>query len=72
MSATPLNASEMVVVLSLGDGTGGARLLARVTRRSWDHLQLATGQQVIAQVKGVALAPGRGDRSRAPSRSPTT
>ncbi|MCK7474725.1 MAG: TOBE domain-containing protein [Rhodopseudomonas palustris] len=35
VSATPLNSSEMVVVLALGSGGDGARLLARVTRRSW-------------------------------------
>ena len=70
VSATPLNSSEMVVVLALGSGGDGARLLARVTRRSWDQLQLATGQQVIAQVKGVALAPGRGQTARSVSRMP--
>jgi molybdate transport system ATP-binding protein len=34
---------------------GGARLLARVTRKSADALQLAPGKAVFAQVKGVAL-----------------
>jgi molybdate transport system ATP-binding protein len=34
-------------------------MLARVTRRSWDQLQLSEGIEVFAQVKGVALAPGR-------------
>jgi molybdate transport system ATP-binding protein len=33
----------------------GAHLLARVTRRSAQGLMLAVGQQVYAQVKGVAL-----------------
>jgi molybdate transport system ATP-binding protein len=32
-----------------------ALLLARLTRRSCDHLKLAAGQAVFAQVKGVAL-----------------
>ena len=36
--------------------TGGAHLLSRVTRRSWDQLGLADGASVFAQVKGVALA----------------
>jgi molybdate transport system ATP-binding protein len=62
VSPTPLNASEILVLLALGPGGDGARLLARVTRRSWDQLQLAEGQSVIAQVKGVALTPGRGGR----------
>ena len=62
VSPTPLNDSEILVVLALGANGNGARLLARVTRRSWDQLQLAEGQNVIAQVKGVALTPGRGER----------
>jgi molybdate transport system ATP-binding protein len=33
-----------------------------LTRRSWDQLQLAEGEVVFAQVKGVALTPGRGAR----------
>lgn len=52
--ATPTGAHELIVVLELGDGHG-ARLLARVTRRSWERLALAVGQNVFAQVKGVAL-----------------
>jgi molybdate transport system ATP-binding protein len=35
--------------------TGGARLLARLTQRSVDTLQLAPGLQVHAQIKGVAI-----------------
>ncbi|MFN5566567.1 MAG: TOBE domain-containing protein, partial [Bradyrhizobium sp.] len=33
----------------------GARLLSRVTQRSWHELGLQTGLAVYAQVKGVAL-----------------
>jgi molybdate transport system ATP-binding protein len=62
VSPTPLSDSEILVVLALGAQGSGARLLARLTRRSWDQLQLAEGQSVIAQVKGVALTPGRGER----------
>jgi molybdate transport system ATP-binding protein len=60
VSRSPIGPSEILVLLALGADGGGARLLARVTRRSWDHLQLAEGLAVFAQVKGVALAPGRG------------
>ena len=42
-------------------GGAGARLLSRLTRKSWEALGLAEGQSVYAQVKAVALAPGRGD-----------
>ena len=55
-SSTPLQASEMLVVLQLGDDGRGDRLLARVTHRSWDTLGLADGQSVFAQIKGVSLA----------------
>lgn len=37
---------------------GGPRLLARITRRSAEHLGLRVGQAVFAQVKGVALLRG--------------
>ena len=37
-----------------------ARLLSRVTRRSWNLLDLSAGTVVHAQVKGVALVRRRG------------
>ena len=46
---------EVTAVLTLGEGEDGARILSRVTRRSWDALGLAEGQAVFAQVKAVAL-----------------
>ena len=49
------------VMLSLQLGTDAAlapRLLARITRRSAEHLGLRVGQAVFAQVKGVALLRG--------------
>ena len=48
-------------MLALGADGAGARLLSRLTRKSWDALSLAEGMSVYAQVKAVALAPGRGD-----------
>jgi molybdate transport system ATP-binding protein len=56
VSATPLDASDMLVVIALGADGEGARLLARVTRRSWNALGLDVGRAVFAQVKSVALA----------------
>lgn len=50
--------AERIAVLALGGDGAGARILARLTRRSWDQLGLAPGRVVFAQVKGVALAPG--------------
>ncbi|HTH97344.1 MAG TPA: molybdenum ABC transporter ATP-binding protein [Stellaceae bacterium] len=58
ISAIKVGEAEMLTVLSLRrDGTG-PRLLARVTRRSWDQLGLTEGAEIHAQVKSVALAPG--------------
>ena len=58
-SGSPVGPSEVLVILTLGPDGGGAKLLARVTRRSWDLLQLGEGMNAFAQVKGVALAPAR-------------
>jgi molybdate transport system ATP-binding protein len=59
LSAKPLGSYEMLAVLGVGAGAGSARLLARVTRRSWERLDLREGLDVFAQIKSVALAPTR-------------
>jgi molybdate transport system ATP-binding protein len=56
LSATRIFDHEMLVVLSLKPDGSEARLLARVTRRSWEQLGLAEGADVFAQIKSVALA----------------
>jgi molybdate transport system ATP-binding protein len=61
VSATPVEADEIIAVLALGADGLGARLLSRLTRKSWDAVGLANGMSVYAQVKAVALAPGRGE-----------
>ena len=61
VSMKPVNSNEIVVLLALGADGAGARLLSRVTRKSWELIGLAEGMSVHAQVKAVALAPGRGD-----------
>lgn len=55
MAAEPQDGVQMVAVVALGDDGLGARMLVRVTRKSWDLLGLAPGQAVFAQIKGVAL-----------------
>jgi molybdate transport system ATP-binding protein len=60
LSATETGLHEITAVLGLGDGSG-ARLLTRVTRRSWDVLELAEGLDLYAQIKGAALVPHAGD-----------
>lgn len=53
---------EITAILALGeDGSNGARLISRVTKRSWERLGLQEGARVHAQVKGVALAPKGSD-----------
>ncbi len=61
VSATPAETQEIIAVLALGADGKGARLLSRLTRKSWEALGLAEGMSVYAQVKAVALAPGRGE-----------
>jgi molybdate transport system ATP-binding protein len=61
VSMKPLDTNEVVVVVALGDDGSGARLLSRMTRKSWGELGLGEGMSVYAQVKAVALAPGRGE-----------
>jgi molybdate transport system ATP-binding protein len=61
VSMKPIDANEIVAVLALGPDGSGARLLSRLTRKSWEALHLAEGASVHAQVKAVALAPGRGE-----------
>jgi molybdate transport system ATP-binding protein len=58
VSSSRLDQGEVIVVLGLGADGSGARLLARITRRSWDLLGLAEGLNVFAQVKGVSLVSG--------------
>lgn len=52
-SFAPLNHAKMNVVLRLENN--GAQLLARITRKSWDHLELKIGTPLFVQVKSVAL-----------------
>jgi molybdate transport system ATP-binding protein len=53
--------NELVVVLGLGEDGAGDRILARITRRSWERLGLAEGASVHAQIKSVALSRDGGE-----------
>ncbi|MGJ5201886.1 molybdenum ABC transporter ATP-binding protein [Bradyrhizobium sp. HKCCYLR20261] len=46
---------RVTALLGLGEDGAGARLLSRVTQRSWNELGLQAGLAVYAQVKGAAL-----------------
>jgi molybdate transport system ATP-binding protein len=63
LSIKTVAANELVVVLGLGADGAGDRILARVTRRSWERLGLSEGVNVHAQVKGVALSRDRADEA---------
>lgn len=52
---------QMTVRLALGEDGSGAPILSRISRLSWDRLQLRTGETVIARIKAVALADPRSD-----------
>jgi molybdate transport system ATP-binding protein len=57
ISTTRVGKNEILAVLSLNPDGTGSRLLSRVTRRSWELLNLTEGTSVYAQIKSVALAP---------------
>jgi len=59
VSIRQVDLNEIVASLALGEEGTGARLLARLTRKSWDGLELAVGVRVYAQVKAAALGPRR-------------
>jgi molybdate transport system ATP-binding protein len=48
--------NQVNVSIGLGADGAGDKLLSRITRKSWDSLQLQVGSEVYAQIKGVALA----------------
>ena len=55
LAAEAQDPAQINVVIRLGTAGQGARLLARVTRRSWVTLGLRPGDLVHAQVKSIAL-----------------
>ncbi|MDX6806456.1 molybdenum ABC transporter ATP-binding protein [Terrihabitans rhizophilus] len=55
LSSSAAGEHEVAAVLGLGLDGAGARLVARVTRKSWTDLALADSAEVFAQIKGVAL-----------------
>ncbi len=55
LGADSFDGMQTNVLIQLGAGEQGARLLARVTRKSWESLGFAPGQSGHALVKGVGL-----------------
>ena len=46
----------MLVQLALGDADAQTQLLSRISRYSWERLELAIGMTVQAQIKSMGLA----------------
>ena len=61
LELVPQGAAMVTLVLGLGPEGTGARILARISRRSADELGVSPGLPVFAQIKGVALAAGPPD-----------
>jgi molybdate transport system ATP-binding protein len=57
VSHSPLGFGEVTVALALGPDGSGTQILARITRRSWDMLDLSDRINIFAQIKGVSLVP---------------
>lgn len=56
----PVDDGRINVLLSAGEGEGGARFIARITLRSLNQFKFKKGQKVFAQVKSVSMvAPKR-------------
>ncbi len=70
LHGVPSTDHQITVVLALGTDGSGARLLARISRKSWDTLAFQPGDPVIARVKGVALTDPRTSASANPTPSP--
>jgi len=56
LGAEPAADKQMTVRLALGEDGSGAPILSRISKLSWDRLQLKPGETVIARIKAVALA----------------
>jgi molybdate transport system ATP-binding protein len=58
LSSDSTGRHQVNVLIGLGADGAGARLLSRVTLKSWERLAIAPGSPVQAQIKGVALTSG--------------
>ncbi|NUM56283.1 MAG: molybdenum ABC transporter ATP-binding protein [Candidatus Hydrogenedentes bacterium] len=55
-AVTELSAGHVLLELVPADDDGDSTvILSMITRRSWDHLQLAVGQTTYARIKGVSI-----------------
>ena len=54
----PVDQAQLNVSLALGQLGEGDRVLARVTRKSWDRLNLQVGEHLFVQLKSMAMLGG--------------
>jgi molybdate transport system ATP-binding protein len=59
LSVEMASANQVLVLLNLRGEDASGRLIASITRKSWDRLALQPGDEVLAQIKGMALADAR-------------
>lgn len=62
----PVGEAQANVVVTIGHREGGARVLARVTRRSVNLLGFTVGQPIFVQIKAVSLVAASQGRSATP------
>lgn len=63
LSRTPPGSADVTIVLGMGETGSGARIVARITQRSWSTLGLHEGMNVYAQIKGVSLEQDSGEET---------
>ncbi|MDD2876990.1 MAG: molybdenum ABC transporter ATP-binding protein [Acidiphilium sp.] len=59
LAAEMASANQMLVLLGLDGQASETRLVSSITRKSWNTLALQIGDNVFAQIKGMALADAR-------------
>jgi molybdate transport system ATP-binding protein len=59
----PLDRAQLNVIVTIGHREGGAKLLARITRRAHELLGFGLGQDLYAQIKAVSLISGSEPRT---------
>jgi molybdate transport system ATP-binding protein len=68
----PADAPQANVILTVGPGDHGDRIVARITRKSLTTLGLSVGVRVVAQIKSVALIAARSAHAASPAEGDTT
>ncbi len=63
VSDHPEGGEQVNIIATLGENGQGARIVARITRKSRDALELVPGKTVFAQIKSVALLASAAGRS---------